>query len=249
MFVSGASSGIGYQVCVLAAKKGATIVASARRQNLLKKLKNEITRSGGKCEIYAADALDEKQSLSVIEQVKEHFGKIDIALLNVGYGPVLNLSACSTTDVTGDMHTNYHSMVNYLIPLIQLMKKQSSGFIAHTNSLAGFLGLPMQGPYSAAKSACRILIDTCRIELKDNNIKFLSVYPGFIATEAVADDGMPAPFEMSEEKAAHYIVRAIEKEKSDYLFPFPMRWLIRLARVIPKPFLNAILKSQTNSDY
>jgi NAD(P)-dependent dehydrogenase (short-subunit alcohol dehydrogenase family) len=112
--------------------------------------------------------------------------------------------------------------------------------IAHTNSLAGFLGLPQQGPYSAAKAACRILMDTCRIELADDNIRFVSVHPGFVATDRVANDGIPALMEISEQRAAEHVIYAMEKEKRDYLFPFPMRWLIRLARVLPKPVVGYI---------
>ncbi len=85
-------------------------------------------------------------------------------------------------------------------------------------------------------------MDTCRIELAQWNIKFLSLYPGFVATERVSDDGIPAPFEISEYSAARHIIHAMEKEKQDYLFPFSLRWLIRLARILPKPMVAAISK-------
>ena len=74
--------------------------------------------------------------------------------------------------------------------------------MVHTNSLAGFLGVPLQGPYSAAKGAARLLMDTCRVEFAGWGIKFLSLYPGFVATEKTQDDGMPAPLEISEEPEA-----------------------------------------------
>ena len=95
------------------------------------------------------------------------------------------------------------------------MKSQGHGLIAHTNSLAGFLGLPMQGPYSAAKAAGRILMDTCRIELKPFGIKFVSIYPGFVATDRIAGNGIPSPFVITEIDAAKHIIRALEKEKED----------------------------------
>ena len=124
------------------------------------------------------------------------------------------------------------------------MKIQRSGQIAHTNSLAGFIGVPLQGPYSAAKGAARLLIDTCRIEFAEYGIKFTSVYPGFVATEVTKNDGMPAPFEISEDKAADHILYAIEKQKLDYLFPAVMRWQIRLAQIVPKKLLFFILRKE-----
>jgi len=129
------------------------------------------------------------------------------------------------------------------------MKQQGHGLIAHTNALAGFLGLPMQGPYSAAKAAGRILMDSCRIELKPFGLKFVSIYPGFVATERVQGDGIPSPFEISEVDAAKHVVRALEKEKADYLFPLMTANLIRLARILPKSLTNKLLAKSVPADY
>jgi short-subunit dehydrogenase len=81
-------------------------------------------------------------------------------------------------------------------------------------------------------------MDTCRLEFAEYGIKFTSIYAGFVATEATKNDGMPASLEISEEKGADNIVYALRKEKTDHLFPLVMRWLIRLALVLPKPVLN-----------
>lgn len=247
--VVGASSGIGRQVAIKAAQKGAKVVVTARRQALLDELAGEVKQLGGECLAIASDALDEHAAQGLIDKVVEQYGVIDIALLNVGDGPAFNMSKCDAAAVKQNMQINYDTMVNYLTPLIQQMKSQQHGLVAHTNSLAGFLGLPMQGPYSAAKAAGRILMDTCRVELKPFGVRFLSLYPGFVATERVAEDGIPAPFEISEQKAAEHMLYALEKDKQDYLFPFSLRWLIRLARVLPKPLVEFILKNEIPDDY
>jgi NAD(P)-dependent dehydrogenase (short-subunit alcohol dehydrogenase family) len=127
------------------------------------------------------------------------------------------------------------------------MMRQGSGVIAHTNSMAGFLGVPLQGPYSAAKGAARLLIDTCRIEFADHGIKFVSLYPGFVATEHTQGDGMPAPLEISEARAVEYMLGGLRRQRSDYLFPPSMGWLVRLAGILPKFLTNRILKQQMPS--
>ena len=109
---------------------------------------------------------------------------------------------------------------------------------------ARFLGVPLQGPYSAAKAATRLLIDTCRIEFAAHGIKFVTVYPGFVATEKTLEDGMPAPLEISEARAVDHILFALRHERADYLFPFTMRWLTRLALVLPKAITNRILANE-----
>ena len=240
ILITGASAGIGRAVALTLGKRGNRLIVTARRIDLLDSLAKEISEAGGQCLAISADALDDQQSAAVVRQAIEEFGTIDAALMNVGHGPPLSMAKETAITVTDNMRLNYDTLVHFLTPLIAQMKKQGHGLIAHTNSLAGFLGLPEQGPYSAAKSACRILIDTCRIELADDNIRFVSVHPGFVATERVADDGIPAPLEISEQAAADHIIWAMEKEKRDYLFPAPMRWLIRLARVLPKPVVGFI---------
>ena len=249
ILIVGGSSGIGRAVALKLAVNNNRLIISARRQAELESLKLEITKLGSDCLIICCDALSESQSKQAIEKSIDAFGIIDVALLNVGDGPSFNMSKSTVAEITHNMDLNYTTMVNFLVPLIAHMKVNKSGLIAHTNSLAGFIGLPMQGPYSAAKAACRILIDTCHIELKPFGIKFVSAYPGFVATERVADDGIPAPFEISEDIAANYIVKAIEKEKSDYLFPFVTGALIRLARVLPKPILGWVLGKSVPADY
>jgi NADP-dependent 3-hydroxy acid dehydrogenase YdfG len=237
ILVTGASSGIGRAVAVLLGQQANRLIVTARRKELLDSLAQEITDAGGQCLAIEADALNAEEAAAVVRQAVAKFGTIDAALLNIGDGPPFNMAEEEAVAVTDNMRLNYDTLVHYLTPLIAQMKTQNHGLIAHTNSLAGFLGLPQQGPYSAAKAACRILMDTCRVELANHNIRFVSVYPGFVATDRVAADGIPAPLEISEQAAAKHIIYAMEKEKRDYLFPPSMRWLIRLARVLPKPIV------------
>ena len=138
------------------------------------------------------------------------------------------------------MRMNYDVTVNYLAPLVARMHGRG-GLITHTNSLAGFVGVPMQGPYSAAKAAVRILMDGYRTELRGRGIRFVSVYPGFVATEKSADDGIPAPFEITETQCARRIIAAMESGRSDAAFPWQTATLTRVLRILPKPLASRIM--------
>jgi NADP-dependent 3-hydroxy acid dehydrogenase YdfG len=240
--IVGASSGIGRVVALKLAAAGAIVVVTARRKDKLDALAEEIINKGGRCLALAADALDEKAAEKVVKTTVEKFGRIDLVLLNAGGAPAIDMRIMTAAEVKYYMQTNYDVIVNYLFPVLEQMKLQRGGLVAHTNSLAGFLGIPMQGPYSAAKGAARLLIDTCRLEFAEYGIKFASLYPGFVATEVTKNDGMPAPLEISEEKCADYMLSALRKEKSDYLFPANMRFVTRLALLLPKSWVNKLLQ-------
>jgi len=242
VLIVGASSGIGRVIALKLAAAGAAVVVTARRKDKLDALADEITHMGGRCLALAADALDEKAAAKVVATTVERFGRIDLVLLNAGGAPAIDMRKMNASEVKHYMQTNYDVIVNYLFPVLEQMKLQRGGLVAHTNSLAGFLGIPMQGPYSAAKGAARLLFDTCRLEFAEYGIKFTSLYPGFVATEVTKNDGMPAPLEISEEKCADYMLFALRKEKADYLFPLNMRLLVRLALLLPKSWVNKLLQ-------
>lgn len=235
ILIVGASSGMGRVLAKRLAGEGAQVIVTARREPMLIKLAEEIRKAGGQCMPIAADATEAAAAADVVKKVVEHYGRIDMVYLNAGGAPALDMRVMNASDVNAYMRSNYDVVVNYLFPVSKQMMQQGGGYVAHTNSLAGFLGVPLQGPYSAAKGAAMLLIDTCRIEFARYGIKFITVYPGFVATEATSNDGMPAPLEISTEKAVDHIMYALRKEKADYLFPFVMRWLIRLAHILPKP--------------
>jgi NAD(P)-dependent dehydrogenase (short-subunit alcohol dehydrogenase family) len=241
ILIVGASSGMGRVLAMRLAAEGAKIAVTARRAGHLDRLADEIRAAGGQCLAVAADATDAEAAAGVVRAVVEHYGRLDMIYLNAGGAPALDMRVMSVHEVNAYMRSNYDVVVNYLFPAMQQMIRQGGGHVGHTNSLAGLLGVPMQGPYSAAKGAAMLLIDTCRIEFARYGIRFTTVYPGFVATEVTMGDGMPAPLEISVDKAVDHIVYALKREKRDYMFPLPMRWLLRLAHILPKPVVLWIL--------
>ena len=249
VLIAGASSGIGRSLALELAKRSNRIIATARRKERLDELVAEIEALGGVALAVEADALVEDEAARVVRAAVERFERIDVAVLNVGDGPVLNMAHITARQVLDNMRVNYDTFVHYLIPVMEHMKPFRQGMIVHTNSLAGFLGLPMQGPYSAAKSAARILMDTCRIELREYNLKFISIHPGFIKTETQLGYDQPMPMALSEEQAARQMIRAMEKGSADYMFPWIYKMLIKLAGLLPKRLLGKFLLIDLPEDY
>ncbi|WP_433379464.1 SDR family NAD(P)-dependent oxidoreductase [Actinoplanes sp. CA-142083] len=208
VLIAGASTGIGREVALQAARRGASaLVVSARSAERLETLAEQIRAVGARCCVTAVDATDAAAVEASLAAAEAEVGPIDVALLNIGAGPEYHLATATAEQITAAMRVNYDVTVNYLAPLTARMRGRG-GLIAHTNSLAGLIGVPMQGPYSAAKAAVRILLDTYRTELRGSGIRFLAIYPGFVATDRTHDDGIPAPFEISTEECAARVIRA-----------------------------------------
>jgi len=242
VLVVGASSGIGRVLALRLVRAGACVFATARRSDRLEALMAEASATGGRCAILAADVQDARNATAVVQACLNEYGRIDMLVLNAGGAPALDMRGMQAGDVLAYMRSNYDVAVNCLFPVLQHMRERGDGLVMTTNSLAGFLGVPLQGPYSAAKGALRLLIDTCRVEFGAYGIRFVSVYPGFIATEATANDGMPAPLEMSEDRAVDHLMHAIGREPMDYCFPWQTSWLVKLANVLPKWLVVRILR-------
>lgn len=242
VLIAGASSGIGRVAALRMAKAGARVVITARRLEKLEDLVAEIAASGGVAFALCADLENIPATQDMVEKAARLLGRIDLAFLNAGGAPALDMRTVNAAQVTHYMRTNYDGVVNCLFPILDHMRNHGGGLVAHTNSLAGLLPVPLQGPYCAAKAAAKLLIDTCRLEFAEYGIRFVTVYPGFIATEATQDDGMPVPNELSEDQAVEHIMRAIGRGTAHYLFPRQTAMQVRLINALPSSWGEYILR-------
>jgi short-subunit dehydrogenase len=253
ILIAGASSGIGKAVALALAPYQNTILITARRKSLLQQTANEIRKLGSKCELFVNDATNSKQTDKIVKQIYKKYGKVDIAILNIGKGPPSNTLTESVETISQSIKTNYLTMVHYFVPLIQEMKKQKSEcMVAHVNSLATFFGIPMQGDYTAAKSAARLFLETARMELKHfgySHIHVQTIHPGFVDSHDGAKDGIPSPGQISKEKAAEYILKGIAKNKKENLFPLPIAMMVRFGRIAPLWLKTRILLASAPRNY
>lgn len=253
ILITGASSGIGQAVALALSHFNNTIIITARRKDLLDQTAERIEANGSRALAISGDALDPEHGEQVVQGIVQRFGRIDIAILNIGAGPALNTLTASKETILHGMRINYDTMIHFFCPLITQMKQQKNVcLIAHMNSLATYFGIPMQGDYTAAKGAARLFLETVRMELTHfniNHIRIQTIHPGFVDTLACSNDGIPAPNQVSEDAAARYVLQGIKKELRENQFPPATKYATLLGRIAPTWLLTKILLSETPPQY
>jgi short-subunit dehydrogenase len=234
VLVTGASSGLGRELALRFSRHDNHLVVTARRAQLLESLAEEVRTHGSRCTVVAADATDPDGVQRVLDAAFAT-GVVDVAVLNAGGGTAMRLDEASAADVLRIMRVNYDTLVLFLSPLIAHMKARGRGTIAYTGSPAGSFGLPRSGPYSAAKAAGRILMDSARIELAGSGVALVSLYPGFTDTDALDPDEVPVKaLIIDKDRAAREMLWAIERGRAHHMFPKRIAALIGLGSALPE---------------
>jgi short-subunit dehydrogenase len=237
-FITGASSGIGREISILLSKEKCSLALLARRTELLNQLSEQLSGAQAEVKTYTCDVTDKNAVESVINKVKEHFGRIDVAILNSGVGYKASAEDIDTEKAKAVFDVNLFGIINCLEILVPYFIKAKSGMIAGVTSLADSRGWPGSGFYVASKAAGSKLLESLRVGLKKYNIKVITIKPGFVKTELTAKNKFMMPFIMDADKAAKIIVNGLKKEKKIIQFPLPTVLGAKLTRIVPDFLIN-----------
>ena len=108
-------------------------------------------------------------------------------------------------------------------------------------SLAGYRGLPRAGAYGASKAAAIHFLESIRFHLKTKGITISIVNPGFVKTPLTDKNDFRMPFLIDSDKAAKIICNGIERGKREIAFPWPFKWVLKIARILPDPIYERIV--------
>ena len=86
-------------------------------------------------------------------------------------------------EIQNNFHTNVFGPIEMMKAVLPFMRNQNSGLIINVTSIAGYMGLPYRGIYSASKGALELITEAIRMEVKPFNIKVTNVAPGDFATD------------------------------------------------------------------
>jgi short-subunit dehydrogenase len=240
VFITGASSGLGEGLARHYATPGAVIGLCARRAAVLSELAREIDRTGARAIVHAVDVGDTSAMERAAAEFAAESGGVDLVIANAGIGIPHQTLEGKSEPIARLMRVNVIGVTNTVVPFVPVMVKQGSGTLAAVGSVAGYRGLPGRAAYSASKAAVLTFMDALRLELHDTGVHAMTLCPGFVHTPLTASAPGKLPFVISRDEAVAQMTAAIERRAPTFTFPWQMRIISRLLRLIPATLLRRV---------
>jgi NADP-dependent 3-hydroxy acid dehydrogenase YdfG len=140
--ITGASSGLGEAAAKHLSELGATVVLGARRAERIEKLAKEITDNGSKALALSVDVTQPEQVKKLVDATFKQFGRVDVILNNAGIMPLSSMERLNVEEWNKMIDVNIKGVLNGIAAVLPYMKKQKSGQIINTSSVAGHKILP-----------------------------------------------------------------------------------------------------------
>lgn len=176
-FITGASSGIGKTLAIYLKNKGYTVYGSSR---------NPDQYPTSEIPLLALDVRDPQSIKKAIAALIEQEGRIDVLINNAGVGITGALEEMPLNEIKNNFDTNFFGPIAMMQAVLPHMRSQNNGLIINITSIAGYMGLPYRGAYSASKGALELITEATRMETKPFGINLVTVAPGDFATDIAA---------------------------------------------------------------
>ncbi|HEY6197403.1 MAG TPA: SDR family oxidoreductase [Candidatus Binatia bacterium] len=238
--VTGASSGIGRQLALDFAARGATVVASSRSLERLADTATELRRLGGPSEVVECDVSDPAAVRRMVSRALAEFGRVDILVNNAGFGSYEPLAETPIETIEAMLRTNYLGTVYCTKEVLPSMIARRSGTIVNISSISGIMGTPEIASYCATKFAQIGFSESLYHELKPHGVHVAVVCPGPVRTNfrRAFDERAPEPPEfmvLDSADVSRAVIRAIEKKKFRTVLPRSLALTCYLKGVFPGP--------------
>jgi NAD(P)-dependent dehydrogenase (short-subunit alcohol dehydrogenase family) len=188
-YVTGAGAGIGAAIARRFAAEGARVALGDIRYKSVEETTAAIVADGGQALALAHDVSDEGQWVAALERTVATFGGLDILVNNAAIEQTCPLADVTADDVRRLLDVNVTGTILGHKHAIRLMRPSGAvgqgGSIVNLASVAGLIGTPALGVYSASKGAVRLLSKAAAVECGrfGYGIRVNAIFPGLVATE------------------------------------------------------------------
>ncbi len=173
VLITGGSSGIGKAIGEYLLSKKYIVYGTSR---------NPSRYQNSSFPLLQLDVTQPETIQAVVSTIVLQSERIDVLINNAGVGITGPIEETPEVEIKKAFDTNYYGPIRLMKAVLPYMRKQNNGLIINITSIAGYMGLPYRGIYSATKSALAITTEAFRMETRQFGIKMTNIAPGDFAT-------------------------------------------------------------------
>ncbi len=195
VLITGGSSGIGKAIGIHLTSKGFSVYGTTRNLQKHPDFKT-----------FELLELDVRNPISIegaVAKIISKEGRLDVLINNAGIGITGPIEETPHEEILKSFDTNFHGPIHMIKAVLPQMREQKSGLIINITSIAGYMGLPFRGIYSASKGALALATEAIRMEIKTFGIEMTTLAPGDFATN-IASGRYHAPIKQNSPYGAVY---------------------------------------------
>lgn len=178
--VSGASSGLGWELAQLLVDRGDIVVGTVRKDSDAQRL----LALGSSAHVVQVDLTDPTEKVvAAVRATLDRIGGLDVLVNNAGYGLVGAIEESSEEEARHQMETNFWGPWKLVRAALPALRQSSNARIINVSSTAGFYGVAAMGIYNASKFALEGMSHALRLELAGHGIAVTIVEPGAFRTD------------------------------------------------------------------
>ena len=186
--ITGGSRGLGLELARVMVEHGAKVVICARNEEDLEDARHELNElakqknNPHKVMAITCDVTQRKQVKAMMQQIRAHFGPVEVLINNAGTIQVAPLEEMQEKEFDESIKIHYWAPLYTMEEVLPDMRKHGEGRIVNIASIGGKVSIPHLVPYSAGKHALVGLSEGYRAELLKDNIYVTTVCPGLMRT-------------------------------------------------------------------
>ncbi|ASF38545.1 3-hydroxybutyrate dehydrogenase [Halobacillus halophilus] len=185
VFITGAASGIGYEIGMEFAKNGAKVVLSDMNEKKVMEAATEVTEAGYQAIGLTCDVTKETELQEAIDKTVEQYGRLDVLINNAGLQHVASIEEFPTEKF--EFITKVMLVAPFMATkhVFKIMKKQGFGRIINMASINGLIGFAGKSAYNSSKHGVIGLTKVTALEGAEHGITVNAVCPGYVDTPLV----------------------------------------------------------------
>ena len=217
--ITGCSTGFGRVLAEVLLERGEQVVATARKPQVLDDL---VARYGDTVLALELDVTKPEQIERTVDAARARFGAIDVLVNNAGYGQLGTVEDAPIEAARAMMETNYFGKLAMIRAVLPDMLERGSGQIVNVGSVAGQIGFPAIGYYSASKFAVAGLTESLAAEVAPAGVRVTLAELGPFDTQFAASMAIVPP-------SPRYDMAALSQEAGN------SEWGARMPVPAPRP--------------